>query len=93
LLEVVGEETAHPHRPEGPDLYWVAEVTPGYQQADWMAPAGAGQDIRPAEHQAAEGVSDQAMRLPSTVTTLIAARRLEKFMEHNNIGQTDFARV
>jgi hypothetical protein len=82
LLDAAVEETARSIPSNHPDLQSEADVI-----SERNSPTDTSQD----KAKTATVESRRARRLPSTVTSLVAAKRLEEFLERTHLGRTEFA--
>jgi hypothetical protein len=91
LLEVDAEATPQSDGTKGPDNQSGAEVIAGSPPADWTGGPDRNSESDAGQEQLKTAQAQTRRRLSSCVTSHVAARRLEEYVEGNNIGLTEFA--
>jgi hypothetical protein len=91
LLDVGAEETVHSDRSKGSGHQLGAEGIAGSLPADWTGGPDRNSESDAGHEQLKNAQAQTRRRLSSCVTSHVAARRLEEYVERNNIGLTEFA--
>jgi len=89
LVESAAQQTSRPSPSATPDPNLPSKAIPEADSAGGPAPPASTE--AESERKQAEPEGRARKRMPSTITSRIAARRMEDYLQRNHIGQTEFA--